>query len=127
MFGHVNPPGVYHELTTLAKFITGSDAIAERPLDGLRVFIMHIKDSLIPHPTGRTARQIIMGELKGLEREGNLGVEFIELKKGDRICEFRFNNYSLMPLSDIMSLISSPIQVRWYERTSSSCDPPGCQ
>jgi hypothetical protein len=51
------------------------------------VFITHIKESLIPHPTGRTAREIVMSELQQLEEVGKLGVEFVEVKRGDRICE----------------------------------------
>jgi cAMP phosphodiesterase len=59
-----------------------------RPLDGLRIFITHIKVSLIPHPTGKCANEIIMSELQALEddSEGGLGVEFVEVKKGDRLC-----------------------------------------
>ena len=51
------------------------------------MFITHIKESLIPHPTGKTAREIIMDELRQLEERGSLGVEFVEVKRGDRICE----------------------------------------
>ena len=62
----------------------------DRPaLSGLRIFVTHIKEALVPHPTGKSAREIIMSELRALEEgpEGGLGVEFIEVKKGDRICE----------------------------------------
>lgn len=60
-----------------------------RPLQALRIFVTHIKEALIPHPSGQSAREIIMGELRGLEagEDGGLGVEFVEVKKGDRICE----------------------------------------
>ncbi|OCF38678.1 hypothetical protein I317_07529 [Kwoniella heveanensis CBS 569] len=83
MFGHLSPPAVYHELKTLASLVIGSDG--HKPLEGLKIFIIHIKDALVPHPTGKTAREIIMGELNDLEAEGQLGVQFVEAKKGDRI------------------------------------------
>ncbi|WWC89016.1 uncharacterized protein L201_003934 [Kwoniella dendrophila CBS 6074] len=82
MFGHLSPPGLYYELQTLAGLVSKSE---KRPLDGLKVFIIHIKASLVPHPTGKTTREIIMSELKDLEKEGQLGVEFIETNRGDRI------------------------------------------
>jgi cAMP phosphodiesterase len=99
MFGHISPPGLYHELQTLAS-IVGNQSYASAcftphrpltptpcstPLSGLRVFVTHIKEALIPHPTGKTAREIIMSELRELEKRGGLGVEFIDVKKGDRI------------------------------------------
>lgn len=58
-------------------------------MQGLRVFITHIKESLIPHPSGKDVREIIMGELRALEAAGGLGIEFVEVKRGDRICESR--------------------------------------
>ncbi|WVW84184.1 hypothetical protein I302_106214 [Kwoniella bestiolae CBS 10118] len=82
MFGHLSPPGLYHELKTLASFVSKTD---ERPLKGLKIFVIHIKDALVPHPSGRTAREIIMSELNELEAKGQLGVEFVETKQGDRI------------------------------------------
>lgn len=66
---------------------TKGGAHGRSPLRGLRVFITHIKDSLVPHPSGKCARERIMAELRELERDGRLGVEFVEVKKGDRICE----------------------------------------
>lgn len=64
-----------------------SGADTTPPLAGLRVFITHIKESLVPHPSGKSARERIMAELVGLEEEGQLGVDFVEVKRGDRICE----------------------------------------
>jgi len=60
-----------------------------RPLEGLRIFVTHIKDALMPHPSGKSAREMIMTELQNLEEreEGGLGVEFVEVKKGNRIRE----------------------------------------
>ncbi|KAK6909748.1 hypothetical protein I203_103770 [Kwoniella mangroviensis CBS 8507] len=87
MFGHLSPPGLYEELKTLAGFVSKSK---KRPLEGLKIFIMHIKDALVPHPTGKTAREIIMSELNDLEIEGGLGVQFVETKRGDRIREHEF-------------------------------------
>lgn len=64
-------------------------------MDGLRIFITHIKDALIPRPSGKSAQEVIMGELRALEAsdEGGLGVEFIEVKKGDHIREFDFRSH----------------------------------
>ncbi|WVQ67318.1 uncharacterized protein L199_005514 [Kwoniella botswanensis] len=87
MFGHLSPPGLYQELRTLAGFVSKSK---KRPLEGLKIFIIHIKDALVPHPTGKTAREIIMSELNDLENEGGLDVQFIETKRGDRIRESEF-------------------------------------
>ncbi|WWD03318.1 hypothetical protein V865_001369 [Kwoniella europaea PYCC6329] len=87
MFGHLSPPGLYQELKTLAGFVSKSK---KRPLEGLKIFIIHIKDALVPHPTGKTAREIIMSELNDLENEGGLDVQFIETKRGDRIREYEF-------------------------------------
>lgn len=94
MFGHVCPPALYHELGRLASLVKSKKyeglrtvIHSSRPLEGLRIFITHIKDSLVPHHTGKCARERIMAELRELERIGELGVEFVEVKKGDRICE----------------------------------------
>lgn len=81
MFGHISPPGLYRELQIMANLLDPPN------LAGLRVYITHIKESLIPHPTGLTSRERIMAELRQLEYEGRIGVEFIEVKRGDRICE----------------------------------------
>ncbi|KAK8864671.1 hypothetical protein IAR55_001922 [Kwoniella newhampshirensis] len=82
LYGHLSPPSLWYEMETLAGLVSSSKS---RPLDGLKVYITHIKDNLVPHPTGRTARDIIMSELWALEKQGQLGVEFIETKRGDRI------------------------------------------
>ncbi|ORY26323.1 low-affinity phosphodiesterase [Naematelia encephala] len=81
MFGHISPPGLYHELQTLASLVS-------RPLDGLRIFITHIKDALVPHPSGKTSKERIIGELLELEKHGKLGLEFAAVKRGDRICAY---------------------------------------
>jgi len=50
---------------------------------------MHVKEQLVPHPTGKSARDRIFAELEALEADGGLGVQFIMIEKGDRICECR--------------------------------------
>lgn len=65
-----------------------ADPSVKPPLAGLRIFITHIKEYLVPHPSGKSARERIMSELRELEKEGRMGVEFIEVKQGHRICEF---------------------------------------
>ena len=84
MYGHLSPPGVFHELKTLASLLPAK----ERPLAGLRVYITHIKEFLQPHPSGLGARELIQAELLELERKNNLGVEFALLSPGDRVCEY---------------------------------------
>lgn len=86
MFGHLSPPGLIHELKSLAQSL-GDQSAGSQALDGLKVFITHIKDALIPHPTGRDVKEIIMSELKELAAKEKLGVHFVEVKKGDRIRE----------------------------------------
>ncbi|KAK4684208.1 hypothetical protein P7C73_g5988, partial [Tremellales sp. Uapishka_1] len=83
MFGHLSPPGLYHELRTLASLV--SDTI--RPLDGLTIYVTHIKEYLVPHPSGKSAYEVILSELDALETGplGNLGVNFRTIKKGDRV------------------------------------------
>ncbi|RXK39903.1 hypothetical protein M231_02837 [Tremella mesenterica] len=56
-----------------------------KPLEGLRIFVTHMKENLVPHPSGRALQEIIMSELVDLEDKGKLGVEFIHVKRGDRI------------------------------------------
>jgi cAMP phosphodiesterase len=85
MFGHISPPGLYHELKTLASLIKAKDT--NRPLDGLKIYVTHVKEALIPHPSGKSARERILGELEELEKEGKLGVEFVAVQRGDRIRE----------------------------------------
>ena len=58
-----------------------------RPLDGLKIFVTHIKEALMPHPSGKSSRELIMSELVALEDGGQLGVDFVEVRRGDRICE----------------------------------------
>lgn len=84
MYGHLSPPGVYYELQTLASLLPQR----ERPLQGLRVFITHIKEFLQPHKSGLTARELISSELQELEAKHNLGVEFALPEPGDRIREY---------------------------------------
>lgn len=58
------------------------------PLSGLKVWVTHIKEALVPHPSGKSARERIMEELNALEKERQLGVVFVDIRRGDRIREF---------------------------------------
>ena len=58
-----------------------------RPLEGLKVYVTHIKEALVPHESGQPARTRILGELRALEKERQLGVIFVCVEPGDRICE----------------------------------------
>lgn len=84
MYGHLSPPGILHELKTLASMVASKQP---RPLDGLKVFITHIKEFLIPHVSGLTARQLIKKQLDELEDKEQLGVSFVVVSPGDRLCE----------------------------------------
>jgi cAMP phosphodiesterase len=92
MFGHISPPGLYHELNTLASLVKAEES--DRPLEGLKVFVTHIKEALIPHKSGKSARERILEELIELEKEGKLGVEFIAVQRGDRICKSTISSLS---------------------------------
>lgn len=58
------------------------------PLQGLKIFITHVKEFLVPHKTGLSARELIKRELDALEAETQLGVTFNVISPGDRVCEF---------------------------------------
>lgn len=51
------------------------------------MWVTHIKEALVPHPSGVSARERIMEELNALERERQLGVVFVDIRRGDRIRE----------------------------------------
>jgi hypothetical protein len=53
--------------------------------------VTHIKESLVPHPSRKSAREIIMDELGELEKseDGGLGVQFVAVKQGDRLRELQ--------------------------------------
>ncbi|KLT45384.1 hypothetical protein CC85DRAFT_231499, partial [Cutaneotrichosporon oleaginosum] len=82
MFGHLSPPGIMHELRTLASFV-GKES--SRPLEGLKIFITHVKEFLVPHRSGVSARELIKIELDALEAENQLGVTFNVISPGDRL------------------------------------------
>ncbi|BEJ16385.1 hypothetical protein CspHIS471_0509900 [Cutaneotrichosporon sp. HIS471] len=81
MFGHLSPPGIMYELKTLASFVGGES----RPLEGLKIFITHVKEFLVPHKSGLSARELIQIELDALEAENQLGVTFNVISPGDRL------------------------------------------
>lgn len=107
MYGHLSPPAVYHELKVLAGHVSRTKTWVDpsflsqllayqfnrgrKPLDGLKIFITHIKESLVPHPEGKTQHEIIMAQLQELEKDGKLGVAFIRPVKGDRISVFSWH------------------------------------
>ncbi|WVQ77839.1 hypothetical protein IAR50_007536 [Cryptococcus sp. DSM 104548] len=83
MYGHLSPPGVYQELKTLASLVQSKND--REPLRGLKVFIIHIKESLLPNAESKTQREIVMRELHELEGEGKLGVVLADPRRGDRL------------------------------------------
>ncbi|TYJ54479.1 hypothetical protein B9479_004899 [Cryptococcus floricola] len=83
MYGHISPPGLYYELKTLASLVQSKDE--KEPLRGLKVFVIHIKESLLPNAEGKTQREIVMRELRQLEEDGKLGVILTDPKRGDRL------------------------------------------
>ncbi len=64
-----------------------SELTRSRPLEGLRIFITHVKEFLVPHRSGIGARELIKIELDALEAEDQLGVTFNVISPGDRLCE----------------------------------------
>lgn len=78
MFGHLAPPCVFGELALMASFLPKS----ERPLEGLGVYIQHVKEPLIPE---EPIKQKIGRELEELEEKHQLGVQFVCLARGMRI------------------------------------------
>lgn len=50
------------------------------------MYITHIKEFLIPHASGMTARELIKRQLDELEQDLRLGVSFVIVSPGDRLC-----------------------------------------
>jgi len=89
--------------------------------------VTHIKEALIPHPSGKTARESIMGELRELEarEDGRLGVKFIEVKKGDRICKLSAGHKQLF-VADPGSDLRAEARVVYCISSVSSRGRSGC-
>ncbi len=93
LYGHLQPQTLYAELQVLGslvrKFVSaGDDNDRKQPLHGLKIYITHVKTSLVPHPSGKTNRERVFEELKELESGaggGGLGVEFVMLENGMRV------------------------------------------
>lgn len=51
------------------------------------MYVTHIKEYLVPHPTGLTSRELVHKELLALTEIHNLGVEFHIVSPGDRLRE----------------------------------------
>ena len=102
MFGHVSPPAIFHELKTLASMLPFASYVIcghesrerranpvrsdTRPLAGLKIYITHVKELLVPHATGLSARELVLQQLNQLEDQHRLGVEFYVPAPGDRLC-----------------------------------------
>jgi len=102
MFGHLRPQSLYAELERLADCVqppaTTSThpnpgeppTILPLPLEGLKIYIIHVKQPLKPCSSGMGIMALIKKELDDLEREARakgkgLGVDFVMLRKGMRI------------------------------------------
>ncbi|WFD02963.1 3',5'-cyclic-nucleotide phosphodiesterase [Malassezia obtusa] len=109
LFGHLTPPHLYAELKMLAECVR----VARREkhttgiLRGLKCVVIHVKDMMLPGPgcpcripsncdpellastepgpLPVDLRKEIAGELDALEAEGQLGLEIIVTKQGQRI------------------------------------------
>lgn len=79
MFGHLSPPSLFDELQLMASFLARGEG---PPLAGLRIYVQHVKEPLVPE---EPIKQKIGRELEDLEREHQLGVQFICLARGMRI------------------------------------------
>ncbi|KAJ9121602.1 hypothetical protein QFC22_002221 [Naganishia vaughanmartiniae] len=79
MFGHLAPPCLMDELNIMASFLPRGNM---PPLQGLAVYIQHVKEPLVPE---EPIKQKITKELEALEAEYKLGVQFMCLVRGMRI------------------------------------------
>ena len=94
MFGHLQPQSLYAELVRLAACVRTSRDPHTLPLEGLKVYIIHVKQPLRPDPSGKNGNggimRLIKNELDELEidaraRGKGLGIEFIMMRRGMRI------------------------------------------
>jgi len=102
MFGHLRPQSLYAELERLAACTqapasTSSTSLTNPdspdptlPLEGLKIYIIHVKQPLKPCSSGMGIMTLIKKELDELESEAKgkgkgLGVDFVMLRKGMRI------------------------------------------
>ncbi|KAJ9091378.1 hypothetical protein QFC21_007233 [Naganishia friedmannii] len=79
MFGHLAPPCVMEELKIMASYLPRGHT---PPLQGLSIYIQHVKEPLVPE---EPIKQKITRELEELEAEHKLGVQFMCLARGMRI------------------------------------------
>lgn len=105
MFGHLRPQSLYAELMRLAACVQSPPDRHTLPLEGLKVFIIHVKQPLRPISSstdkgkgggkgkgkdGGGIMGLIKRELDGLEHQARdegkgLGIEFIMMRRGMRI------------------------------------------
>lgn len=108
LFGHLTPSYLYSELQTLARFAAqeryGNDTQTKNVLRGLKCIVIHVKGMILPadahfcycEPVPRQPKSLIPPlpiplvewidqELHTLEKEHQLGVEFIVARRGQRI------------------------------------------
>jgi hypothetical protein len=100
MFGHLRPQSLFAELERFAACVqppspSGSSTDPNSPsptlpLEGLKIYIIHVKQPLHPCSSGMGIMTLIKKELDDLElaargRGKGLGVEFVMLRKGMRI------------------------------------------
>ncbi len=91
MYGHLQPNLVLAEISTMLSFVSSSSgrSSTHRPLEGLKIYIIHVKETYLPDPKGlnRTVRDIVIDDLEELERKArlagtDLGLEFITVERG---------------------------------------------
>lgn len=92
LYGHLQPSSLWAELNVLAEFVRSKRKryASGPPLQDLRVYITHVKQSLVPHPSGLTDRERIERSLLELEERAeksgtHLGVKWIMVRKGQAI------------------------------------------
>jgi hypothetical protein len=59
----------------------------EGVLDGVRLVVIHCKDSMEPLPPGMSIRDVILDEIRGLLDEARLGISVIAATQGARLGE----------------------------------------
>ncbi|KAJ9111703.1 hypothetical protein QFC19_001063 [Naganishia cerealis] len=79
MFGHLGPSDLLGELEIMASYLPKGTT---PPLQGLSIYIQHVKEPLVPE---EPIKQKITRELEELEAERKLGVQFLCLARGMRV------------------------------------------
>jgi cAMP phosphodiesterase len=87
MFGHLQPQSLHAELRQLASFVKTRTKSEATPLEGLKVYIIHVKQPMDLDPGSRNCRERIRNQLVAIEKDRcsvgqGTGVSFEMIAKG---------------------------------------------